>query len=380
VDRLYDVELRDDAEGGAVETFAAVSIGSGDAADSLARRAAASRSGLVVAEEEDRGAFLSLPRGRTEWRYVECHAARFDAAGFDHPPHRDRPPTRFPGAACLELGIYDASRFGSEAEGYANGGAVFAGEGEAASPPVEVRVEYTRHTPGAFDLLLPGVLPDFLGGAFDASRFGGQGPAERYTGVVTEPADDADHLIAALNGTRTATLPDGSTAAQGPSRLVIARQVERVPIGFVGIPIPLRRPRVRRLLLGRQDQAARLYLVDPDVPLVIELTAKDAARSKPDEPVEAPGAWGNAIEVEVSPTPGGPGRFDVSVRFAGGRAESARKAALGGDHAPVTSAEIAAPGPVGVLHAKAAGVAARVLRERAWAPPEPPPTQQERPS
>ncbi|HEU4883399.1 MAG TPA: hypothetical protein VFT45_14155, partial [Longimicrobium sp.] len=381
VDRLYDVQVREDAEGGAAETFAGVSIGSGDAADSLPRRAAAARSRLVAAEEEDRAAFLSIPRGRSAWTYVECHGARFDHAPFDHPPHRDVPPTRFPGAACLERGIYDVSRFGSEATGYAHGGAVFAGEGQASSPPVQVRAAWTRHAPGAFDLLLPAVLPDFLGGAFDGSRFGGEGPAERYSGVVTEPEADPDHIITAINGAREAVLPDGSKEKQGPSRLVIARRVARVPIGFTGIPIPLRRPRVRRLLLGREGQPARLYLVDPDVPLIIELTAKDAVESKKQgKPVESPGAWGNAIEVEVSPTPDGPGRFDVSVRFAGGRAESARKAALGADFAPTTAAEINAPGPVGVLHAKAAGVAARVLRERAGAPQDSPPTQQERPS
>jgi hypothetical protein len=382
VDRLYDVEVREDGEGGAVQTFAGVSIGSGDAADSLVRRAAAAKSPLVVAEEEDRAAFLSVPRGRSAWTYVECHGARFDHAPFGRPPHRADPLTRFPGGAgCLERGIHDVSRFGSEATGYAPGGAVFAGEGDDAPPPVEVRAAWTRHAPGAFDLLLPAVLPDFLGGAFDASRFGGEGQAERYSGVVTEPEADPEHIIAAINGTRTATLPDGTREAQGPSRLVIARRVARVPIGFTGIPIPLRRPRVRRLLLGREGQPARLYLVDPDVPLVIELTAKDAAESrKQGRPVEAPGAWGNAIEIEVSPTPGGPGRFDVSVRFAGGRAESARTAALGGEHTPATAAEINAPGPVGVLHAKAAGVAARVLRERAGAPEAPSPTQQERPS
>ncbi|MFL5542114.1 MAG: hypothetical protein ACJ8J0_24220 [Longimicrobiaceae bacterium] len=382
VDRLYDVEVREEAEGGAVHRFAGVSIGSGDAADGLARRVAAARSALVAAAEEDRGAFLALPRGRTAWTYVECHGARFDHAPFGAPP-RGHPLTRFPGGpGCLERGIWDVSRFGSGAAGEAEGGAVFAGEGEAASPPVEVRVEWTRHAPGAFDLLLPTVLPDYLGGAFDEARFGGEGEAERYTRVVTEPADDADHLIAALNGTRTVTGPDGTPGEQGPSRLVIARRVDRVPIGFVGIPIPLRRPRVRRLLLGRDGQAARLYLTDPDVPLVLELTAKDAVASQESgEPVPAPGAWGNAIEVEVAAAPAAPGRFDVSVRFAGGRAESARAAARGGDFAPVTGADIAAPGPVGVLQAKAAGVAARVLRERAEAAEPPFPIQpQERPS
>jgi hypothetical protein len=377
VDRLYDVEVREDAEGGAVERYPSVSLGSGDAADSLARRVAAARSLLVAAAEEDRGALLSLPRGRTEWTYVECHGPRFDHAPFDAPPPPGRPLTRFPGGgACLERGIYDVSRFaaGDEAEG----GAVFAG-GTEPSAPVEVRVEWTRHAPGAFDVVLPAVLPGFLGAAFDEGRFGGAGQAERFAGVVTEPAADPHHLLTVLNQGGGVPGPDATT---GASRLVIARIVDRVPIGFTGIPVPFRRPRVRRLLLGRDGQPARLYLVDPDVPLVLELTAKDAAASEArGEAVPAPGAWGNAIEVEVAAAPAAPGRFDVSIRFAGARTESARTAARGGDFAPATAAEIAAPGPVGVLQAKAAGVAARVLRERAE-PAEPPsPNQpQERPS
>jgi hypothetical protein len=115
---------------------------------------------------------------------------------------------------------------------------------------------------------------------------------------------------------------------------------------------------VRRLRRGLGGEPARLYLTDPAVPLVVELHAV------------APGEWGNGIEVSVRPN--GPGRFELTVHYGGGRFECARAVVRGGDRLPPLGADLTAPGPLGLLHARAAGVAFRVAREGAWTPaPEP---------
>jgi len=38
---------------------------------------------LVKAEEIDKGTVLRLPRGWSNWRYLDCQSARFDQAKFD---------------------------------------------------------------------------------------------------------------------------------------------------------------------------------------------------------------------------------------------------------------------------------------------------------
>ncbi|MFL5542135.1 MAG: hypothetical protein ACJ8J0_24325, partial [Longimicrobiaceae bacterium] len=190
VDRLYDVELRGAPGGGEPARYAGVSLGSGEAEDSLVRRVIASPASsapLVVAAEEDRGAILALPRGRTAFTYVECHGPRFDFDRFAGTGPRD-PHTRFPGGrACRERGIFDVSRLaaGDEAEG----GAVLASPGDASAAPVELHLSWTRHAPGAFDLLLPALLPDFLGAAMDEGRLGGGAmPSPTWAWSLSRPA------------------------------------------------------------------------------------------------------------------------------------------------------------------------------------------------
>ncbi|HYH80818.1 MAG TPA: hypothetical protein VEX86_13545 [Longimicrobium sp.] len=404
IDRLYDVTVREQALGrGRCERFASVSIGSGAAGESLVRRVAAGSAParLVMAAEEAKDALLHLPRGEVRWTYTECHGARLDQAALARARDGGVLRTRFPGAGCVEMGILDVSRL--VRRGSDPGAALVAG-GPGAAPEVELRVEWTRHRPGSFELRLPARLPEHLGAALDAARLGAAeqprkpgaagaalAPAEVFPGVVSEPAGDPDDLVARLSA----------------AGLVSVTRKERAPIGWTPVPIPFRRPRVHRLSRGRDDRPARLYLADPDVPgVVFELTAKalppaDAAGrrielSPEEQEARAKGAWGNAIEVGVAPfvpqgadpgDPPVPGRFTVTVAFAAARVESAREAARGGEFVPSGAAAPDAdepcrcatvphgpPGapaagggrtPVGVLHAKAAGVAVRVIRERA---------------
>lgn len=327
----FDVTVR---AGETEERWAGVTIGGGGD-DALARRmeegaGAEPRSTLVRASEADKGALLTLPRGRSRWRYVECVGPRFDRARFDQ--------DRFPGGACLEEGIGNVSRFASPHDPEKP---VFAPWGQ--NPPVEVSVSWAAHLPGAFEVHLPADLPAYFGGRFNEARFGGAGDAREVYHVVTEPADDPEHLVR--------TLADHSL-------LVDAEVVDRVPIGWTAVPIPTRRPRVHRLRRGRPGEAARIYLRDPDVPLLIEVRARE------------PGDWGNGVEISVRPH--APGYFELSVGFGGGRFECARAVVRGGDHLPPLGASLTQPGPLGLLHARAAGIAFRVAREGAWTPaPEP---------
>ncbi len=67
--------------------------------------------------------------------------------------------------------------------------------------------------------------------------------------------------------------------------------------------------------------------------------------------------------------PDGPGRYEVTVNYAGARFENARQAVRGAP-LPAAAAELLEPSPVGILQAKAAGVSAGVTRDRAELPPE----------
>jgi hypothetical protein len=154
--------------------------------------------------------------------------------------------------------------------------------------------------------------------------------------VVTEPAEDPDHVKTRINA--------GST-------LVKAEVVARVPLGFEAITLPIRRPSLRKLSGGTESEPARLYLVESDVPGAIELRAK------------SPGVWGNAIGVTAQQA--GPARFDVTISLQGVRFESARRVVLGGEQLPVLAEECLRPGPVGILQAKAAGIKAAVSRDQA---------------
>jgi hypothetical protein len=270
------------------------------------------------------GSGLVLPRGRTEWLYVEGLGSRFDHANFDE--------ARFAGFPCTEVGIFDASCF-SPAEPVSP---VFAPAPAGGS--AEVTLRWSSHQPGAFAVHLPADLPSRFGGRFDEARFGVPAP-EEYKGIVSEPEDDPHHFEKVL------------PQENGTSTLVWAQAVDRVPLGFVGAAMPFRKPRF--LTLGKGETPARLYLTEPGVPGAIRIEAL------------VPGAWGN--EISVVTRPAGPGAFDVLVQFAGARFENARQAALGVP-LPASAQELMKPGPIGILQAKAGGVEATVARGRTESP------------
>lgn len=275
------------------------------------------------AEDADQTAALRLPRGRSEWIYLDCYGARFNHARLDA--------ARFAGGRCAERAVFNVSRFARtppEPEV-----AVFATS--VSDPPVEARFHWSQHQPGAFMVNLPADLPERFGGRFNQARFAKATDApEMYHDVVTEPLDDADHLVTRVNA--------GST-------LVMAAIIQRVPLGFEAVAMPFRRP--RSLTGGTESEPARMYLAEKDVPGFIELSAR------------RPGAWGNAISVAARKA--GPARFDVTVSYEGARFECARLIALGGEQLPPLTEDLLRPGPVGILQAKAAGVHAQVSRDRA---------------
>lgn len=94
-----------------------------------------------------------------------------------------------------------------------------------------------------------------------------------------------------------------------------------------------------------------MYLADQGLAgQFIELKAKRA------------GAEGNLIAVTARTS--GPAMFDVTVASGAGRFEVGRSAVLGDPAGPL-GADIVRPGRVGVLQAKAGGIAASVTRDRA---------------
>jgi hypothetical protein len=273
---------------------------------------------------QDKAAALVLPPGRSEWAYLDCHGARFDRDRFNA--------AHFAGKACAERGVFDISRFTCPPP--STDSTVFASARNLPDLPVQTRFYWLEHQPGAFTVNLPADLPERFGGRFNQARFAKAGDKpEEFKDVVTEPVTDPDFLVNRVAG----------------STLVTAKQVERVPIGFVAATIPFRKP--RRLTGGSDTAHARLYLAEKDVTGFIELSAHE------------PGAWGNAIAVAARKS--GPARFDVTISYQGARFENARRVVLGGDELPALTEDFLRPSPVGVLQAKAGGVRATVTRDRA---------------
>lgn len=266
---------------------------------------------------------LVLPRGRTEWVFLERSGARFDQTHFDE--------DRFAGEDA-EAGLFDVSRFG---------GALF---GPLPSPAVEVTLRWESHRPGTFIVNLPADLPARFGGRFNEARFGTVAlqPNDPPTlaGVVTEPPGDERDLVRLIQ--------EGEPPGMDPSPLVTAGRVGRVPLGFEAVKVPFRKP--RRLRLGTELKPAALYLAEDGVDGFLEIRAREA------------GTWGN--DILVSTRPAGPGRWDVNVEFPGVPFESGRRTALGAPLPPLAQ-DLLKPGPIGILQAKAAGVEARVTRDRA---------------
>jgi hypothetical protein len=272
---------------------------------------------------------LTVRRGRHLWSWTECDAARFDDAVLDT--------DRFAGGPCTEEAVFDVSRFSP------TGVPAVLAATATRSATAQLTVTWDSHRAGAFEVNLPGDLDPRFGRAFDEIRFGSAEP-ERLGGVVTEPLDDDDHVVTRVNS---------------GSRLVEARLVPTVPIGFTAVALPFRDP--SPLTLGRPGTEARLYVSGPGLaPGFLELRAAE------------PGAYGNDITVSARLV--GPEIYDLEIHLPGGRFENACAVVFGrplpldpGDEpeeVPTRAAALLAPGPVGVGTAKAAGVRAHVTRDR----------------
>lgn len=272
---------------------------------------------------------LILPLGSSELVLLEGLAARFDAARFDE--------DRFAGPPLRVEGRFDLVRFSPPVPIKDPAAPVFAPV--APGSPLEVEAHWIEHRPGSFVVRLPRDLPPRFGGRFDDARFG-YPDVEKIEGVVLDDGDPRS--IPALLPS-----PPGASA----SKLVTAVRIGRAPIGFTAHRVPFRAPRF--LSVGGPVRASRLYLSEPGVPDVIEISAN------------RPGAWGDEISVAVRPA--GPALWDLEIRFGGARFENARQAVLGPSPAP-SAREPQPPGPRGILAAKAAGVHARVVRDGAELP------------
>jgi hypothetical protein len=287
---------------------------------------------------EPLGDFLTLGRGATEWTFLECVGPRFDSARFDEEV--------YPGFPGQNVGVFDIGRLD---------GVLIVDQSIFAPvplPPPSASLSFTwsRHQGGAFDLRLPAELPALFGGRFNEARYGvgvtettveiaevGQAAVtqdarvakrEVFPRTVFKPDDDPDHFEKKL-------------AASNLLEASVKRT--NVPIGFVARRAPFREPAFLRL--GEFDGRARLFLTEPDSDALVELIAKEPA-----------GEYGTRISVSMRPD--GPGRYLLEVGFPGSRFECGRELVLGPAEGAATTA---APG---ILQAKAAGVRARVLRER----------------
>ncbi len=281
-------------------------------------------SDLVTADELDKATVLSLARGTSSFRYLDCVGSRFGCAVFDH--------ARFPDGVCGERGIFGLSRFSNSPPERVN--AVFAPSDPLSDPPVEIEFQWLVHQPGTFVVNLPSDLPARFGARFNEARFSqAQDQPELYAGAVAEPVSDPNFLV---------------TLITTKSNFLTAEVAPNVDLGWTPFAMPFRKSQF--LTLGNPNQAARLYLSEPGLSGFIKLEAKEK------------GAWGNAIGVAARQV--GPAIYDVSVSFLGGRFESARAVVLGQPAADIATA-LLKPGPVGVLMAKAAGVKAEVTRDRA---------------
>lgn len=279
---------------------------------------------------------LGMPKGTTHWTYLECTGARFNEALLDE--------DHFAGIPCQSLGIFDISRL----DGNPGAGAsIFWPPPPPPEPAVRLSFEWLEYRNGAFNLNLPAELPPVFGGRFNEARFGLGRKSEKYERVVFEPDDDPDYVVTVIN--RSSTLVEASD------------KFTNIPLGFEGNEVPFRAP--RPLTLGSASAPARIYLLEEGLPGVLELKARED------------GEWGNSITVSFRPD--GPARYQVEIFFPGDRFEGARSLVLGGKpplppaplepnlppcaKKPLPFSSLAA---FGVSDGKAAGVRARVTRER----------------
>ena len=275
---------------------------------------------------------LLLPRGASELWLLEGAASRFDAARFDV--------DHFAGPPLIVEGRFDLVRFAPAVPARDPAAPAFA----PLEPglPLEIVARWTEHRPGAFVVRLPRDLPPRFGGRFDDARFG-YPDVETIPGVVLDDGDPRSISVRLAPPDKTQQPPTVSE-----SKLVTAKRVGRAPIGFTAFPVPFRAPRFLRG--GGPLRASRLYLSEPGVEDVIEISARE------------PGAWGDEITVAVRPA--GPALWDLEIRYRGARFENARQAVLG-PALPPAAREPQPAGPRGILAAKAAGIEARVVRDGA---------------
>jgi hypothetical protein len=333
--RVFDVTL-----GGL--TLPAVTIDTRAGSLSLAARLAVTDGAPVIARDTVPADAFVLPRGRSDWLLLICDGARYDAALFDGGD--------FAGGRCDVVGVFDVGRFNAAAD-TDNPDASVTGERVhfapfGAPPQVTVAAAWQSHRPGAFTVNLPADLPATFGAIFNAARF--TSPAdtsEAYGGVVLDPPSDPHYLPALLPQTG------------GPSALVFAEAVPTVPLGWEPQTVPCAPPRKRFLSGGRADRPAAIYLREPGVAGFIAIKATQF------------GAWGDEIAVSVRFA--GPAMFNLTVSYAGSRFECGRQIAFAGrvladgeNALPALVADIIHPAPVGVVRAKAAGIAAGVTRDR----------------
>jgi hypothetical protein len=335
INRLFDVTLCC-APGSKLpeEKYPGVTIGVGATGeDSLVYQINAGTqsvpaSKLVRAEEFDQATVLSLPVGKTVFRYLDCLGSRFEQARFNR--------SRFPDGVCGERGIFDVSRFTHAPPERIK--AVFASADPLSDPPVKIDFRWEIFQAGAFVVNLPADLPARFGARFNETRFGQSKDApELYEGAVTEPETDENFLVKLI-----------SPSSGDKSNFVKATVAPTVDLGWSAVKLPFRKPQF--LTLGRPGQAARLYLKEDGLDGFIKLEAREA------------GVWGNEIAVTARQV--GPAIYDVSVIYRGGRFESARSIVLRPPLGELTKA-LLQPSPIGVLQAKAAGVKADVTRDRA---------------
>ncbi|MDD1750046.1 MAG: hypothetical protein LUO89_09235, partial [Methanothrix sp.] len=323
IEEIFDVALR---SGKPPELYSGVTIGLGSGPISLLTLVN-SRSSLARALEEDKGTVLALPRGRSMWRYMDCHSARFDMANLDE--------SRFAGGLCFDRAIFNVSRFaGLPGEIVC---AVFVGAADPAKPGVDVSLVWADHRPGCFIVNLPADLHTRFGGSFNGMRLGG-GTPETYPGSVVEPVGDPRYLVRLLDG----------------SKLVRADRAPRVPLGWEAVDMPFKDP--VRLKGGDEGTFARVYLTEEGIEDFIVISSIEK------------GDRGNGIAITARR--GGLAIYDVSVTYEGGLFENARATAMGVgpniETLPCKKGMGEPPEPVGILKAKAAGIQASVTRDRTY--------------
>lgn len=335
VSQLFDVKVNFTPVTGSAltESYTAV-IGGNDDSTSLLTQVnggnpAVPASKLVKAENFAKGSVLHVPQGRSDWLYLDCDDSRYNHAHFNQ--------DYFPDGLGHECGVFNVSHFA-----YAPPEPIvpiFASSAHLPEPTAELTFSWTKYQPGTFAVNLPADLPARFGGRFNQTRFA-TGPAspEFYAGAVTEPLSDPQSLTTLINSR--------------PSDLVTAQLVGPVPpLGFTAVSVPFRKPQF--LSLGTESTRACLYLAEAGLNGLIEVRARES------------GSWGN--QIAVSARLSGPATYDVEISYQGARFENAR-AIVRGLPPPSSAAELAKPGPMGVLQAKAAGVQAQVRRDGADSP------------